>query len=67
MTGTVNPGPKKPSKTVVCITVLYTIFMAFYAIFGLVQAGRAFLEFSDLSRTYNTLVKNFRSKIIKDI
>jgi hypothetical protein len=59
-----KPGPKKQSKAVIIITVIYTVFMAFYAIYGLVQAALAWSKFKDLTKSYNNIVNNWN---IKDI
>lgn len=60
-------APKKQSKTVIIITVIYTICMAFYAIYGLIQAAIAWAKFSDLSKSYNNIVNNWQSKIITNV
>lgn len=57
--GSKKEAPKKQSKAVIILTVIYTVFMAFYAIYGLVQAAQAWSKFKDLSKTYNTIVNNW--------
>jgi uncharacterized membrane protein (Fun14 family) len=60
-------APKKQSKAVIIITVIYTICMAFYAIYGLVQAALAWAKFKDLSKNYNSIVNNWQSRIITNL
>ena len=62
-----NTTPKKPNKIATCLKAIYIIVMAFYGIYGLFLAYRAYAEFRDLSKGYNNIIENWREDIITDI
>jgi hypothetical protein len=58
-------GP--PSKVKTCLKAVYIVVMAFYGLYGLFLAYKAYAEFRDLSKGYNNIVENWREDIITDI
>lgn len=54
-----NEPPKKDSKTKIILKAIYTTIMAFYALYGLIQAWRVFAKFRDLSKGYNNVISNW--------
>jgi hypothetical protein len=57
---------KKPSKLVTCFKALYIVVMAFYGLYGLFLAIKAYTKFRDLSKGFNNIVENWREDIITD-
>lgn len=62
-----TPPKKKPSKLKTCLKATYIIVMAFYGIYGLIQAIMAYTKFRDLSKGYNNIIENWEEDIIIDI
>jgi len=58
---------KKPNKCKTILKALYIIIMAFYAIYGLVQAIKAHSEFKNLSIGFNNIVENWQEDIITNV
>lgn len=50
---------KKKSKLSIILKAIYTTIMAFYALYGLIQAYRVYAKFRDLSKGYNNIVSNW--------
>lgn len=57
----------RSNKIIVIAHALYILFMAFYGIFGLVQAAKAWANFVNLSFSYSNMMLNWQSKFITDI